>query len=90
MSHLFAAILLFSSPGCPHEEPTCITPTEYVKINFSSTGYFLTLVSRAHSRRLRAELKRVPALAEALTQHFAKPRNVVRIPSLTPRSRERT
>ena len=38
MSHLLAAILLFSSPGCPHEEPTCITPTEYVKINFSSTG----------------------------------------------------
>lgn len=38
MSHLFAAILLFSSPGCPHEEPTCITPTEYVKVDFSSTG----------------------------------------------------
>jgi hypothetical protein len=38
MSHLFAAILLFSSPGCPHEEPTCITPTEYVKVNFSSTA----------------------------------------------------
>ena len=33
MSHLFAAILLFSSPGCPHEEASCITPTEYVEIN---------------------------------------------------------
>jgi hypothetical protein len=38
MSHLFAAILLFSSPGCPHEEPTCITPTEYVKVDFSLTS----------------------------------------------------
>ena len=36
MSHLFAAILLFSSPGCPHEEPTCITPTEYVEVNLST------------------------------------------------------
>jgi hypothetical protein len=35
MSHLFAAILLFSSPGCPHEEPGCITPTEYVEINLT-------------------------------------------------------
>jgi hypothetical protein len=35
MSHLFAAILLFSSPGCPHEEPSCITPTEYVEINLT-------------------------------------------------------
>jgi hypothetical protein len=33
MSHLFAAILLFSSPGCPHEEGGCITPTEYVEIS---------------------------------------------------------
>jgi len=33
VTHLFAAILLFSSPGCPHEEPTCITPTEYIEIN---------------------------------------------------------
>ena len=36
MSQLFAAILLFSSPGCPHEEPTCITPTEYVEVNLST------------------------------------------------------
>jgi hypothetical protein len=35
MSNLFAAILLFSSPGCPHEEPSCITPTEYVEINLT-------------------------------------------------------
>ena len=35
MSHLFAAILLFSSPGCPHEESGCITPTEYVEINLT-------------------------------------------------------
>ena len=35
MSHLFAAVLLFSSPGCPHEEPSCITPTEYVEVNLS-------------------------------------------------------
>ena len=33
MSHLFAAILLFSSPDCPHEEASCITATEYVEIN---------------------------------------------------------
>ena len=36
MSHLFAAILLLSSPGCPHEEPTCITPTEYVEVDLST------------------------------------------------------
>ena len=36
MSHLFAAILLFGSPGCPHEEPTCITPTEYVQVDLST------------------------------------------------------
>ena len=36
MSHLFAAILPFSSPGRPHEEPTCITPTEYVEVNLST------------------------------------------------------
>jgi hypothetical protein len=33
MSYLFAAVLLLSSPGCPHEEPTCLTPTEYVEVN---------------------------------------------------------
>jgi hypothetical protein len=33
MSHLFAAVLLFSSPGCPHQEPGCITPTEYVEVS---------------------------------------------------------
>jgi hypothetical protein len=32
MNHLFAAVLLLSSPGCPHEEPSCITPTEYVEV----------------------------------------------------------
>jgi len=36
MSHLFAAVLLLSSPGCPHEEPTCLTPTEYVEVNLST------------------------------------------------------
>lgn len=36
MSYLFAAVLLFSSPGCPHEEPTCLTPTEYVEVNLRS------------------------------------------------------
>ena len=36
MSQLFAAILLFSSPGCPHEEPTCVTPTEYVEVSLST------------------------------------------------------
>jgi hypothetical protein len=30
MSQLFAAVLLLSSPGCPHEEPNCLTETEYV------------------------------------------------------------
>ena len=35
MSNLFAAILLFSSPGCPHEERYCITPTTYVEINLT-------------------------------------------------------
>ena len=33
MSYLFAAVLLLSSPGCPHEESTCLTPTEYVEVN---------------------------------------------------------
>ena len=33
MSYLFAAVLLFSTPGCPHEEPTCITQTKYVEVN---------------------------------------------------------
>jgi predicted metal-binding protein len=33
MSYLFAAVMLLSSPGCPHEEPTCLTPTEYVEVN---------------------------------------------------------
>jgi hypothetical protein len=33
MSYLFAAVILLSSPGCPHEEPTCLTPTEYVEVN---------------------------------------------------------
>ena len=32
MSELFAAVLLFSSPGCPHEEPSCITPSD-VEVN---------------------------------------------------------
>ena len=36
MSQLFAAILLFSSPGCPHEEATCVTPTEYVEVSLST------------------------------------------------------
>ena len=35
MAHLFAAVLLFYSPGCPHKEPSCITPTEYVEVNLS-------------------------------------------------------
>ena len=35
MSHLFAAVLLFFSPGCPHKEPSCITPTEYVEVKLS-------------------------------------------------------
>jgi hypothetical protein len=36
MSHLFAAVLLLSSPGCPHEETTCLTPTEYVEVHLST------------------------------------------------------
>jgi hypothetical protein len=36
MNHVFAAILLFSSPACPHEEPTCLTPTEYVEVHLST------------------------------------------------------
>jgi hypothetical protein len=48
MSHLFAAILLFSSPGCPHEEASCITPTEYVEIN-------LLLVAKPQPRHGGAE-----------------------------------
>ena len=35
MNNFFAAILLFSSPGCPHDEPLCITPTEYVEVDLS-------------------------------------------------------
>ena len=70
MSHLFAAILLFSSPGCPHEEPTCITPTEYVKVNFSSTARILddiaagdghtTRLYDAYAPHLRIERNRSP------------------------------
>ena len=41
MGHLFAAILLFSLPGCPHEESSCITPTEYVEVNLSLPGRVL-------------------------------------------------
>jgi hypothetical protein len=40
MNHLFAAVLLFSSPGYPHEEPSCITPTEYVEV--------LSLIAEPH------------------------------------------
>jgi hypothetical protein len=36
MSHLFAAVLLLASPGCPHEETTCLTPTEYVEVHLST------------------------------------------------------
>jgi hypothetical protein len=38
MSQLFAAVLLFFSPGCPHEEPNCLTPTEYVEVWGMSDG----------------------------------------------------
>lgn len=40
MSHLFAAVLLFFSPGCPHEEPSCITPTEYVEVSLSPQALY--------------------------------------------------
>jgi hypothetical protein len=43
MSNLFAAILLFSSPGCPHEERYCITPTTYVEINLTLVAEMLPL-----------------------------------------------
>jgi hypothetical protein len=36
MGHLFAAVILLSSPGCPREEPTCLTPTEYVEAHLST------------------------------------------------------
>lgn len=35
MSH-FAAILLFFTPGCPHEEPKCVTQIEYVEVRLSA------------------------------------------------------
>jgi hypothetical protein len=44
MGHLFAAVLLLSSPGCPHEESTCLTPTEYVEVHLSTRIH----VSRDH------------------------------------------
>jgi hypothetical protein len=53
MSHLFAAILLFSSPGCPHEEPTCITPTEHVEVNLSTRILPYAVVRPVHSDSLR-------------------------------------
>ena len=53
MSHLFAAILLFSSPGCPHEEPTCITPTEYVEVNLSTRILNYVVASPVNSECLR-------------------------------------
>jgi hypothetical protein len=36
MGHLFAAVILLTSPGCPREEPTCLTPTEYVEVHLST------------------------------------------------------
>jgi hypothetical protein len=53
MSHLFAAILLFSSPGCPHEEPTCITPTEHVEVNLSTRIVPYAVARPVHSDSLR-------------------------------------
>jgi hypothetical protein len=52
MSYLFAAVLLFSSPGCPHEEPTCLTPTEYVEVNFRIDEYVDASGSRDPRRHL--------------------------------------
>jgi hypothetical protein len=46
MSHLFAAVLLFFSPGCPHEEPNCLTPTEYVEVWGMSDGLKLARRNR--------------------------------------------
>lgn len=34
MNHLFTALLLLTAPGCPHEDPNCITPTQLVEIQF--------------------------------------------------------
>ena len=53
MSHLFAAILLFLSPGCPHEEPTCITPTEHVEVNLSTRIVPYAVARPVHSDSLR-------------------------------------
>jgi hypothetical protein len=38
MGPLFAAVLLLSSPGCPHEEPSCLTSTEYVEAKSLANG----------------------------------------------------
>jgi hypothetical protein len=35
MNHMFAAVLLFSVPGCPHEGSLCLTPTEYVEVHLA-------------------------------------------------------
>lgn len=29
---VFAAVLLFSTSHCPHDEPACLTPTELVEV----------------------------------------------------------
>ena len=65
-SQLFAAVLLFSSPGCPHEEPSCITATEYIEVN-------LSLI--ASPQPLTAS--RAPGMR---TEHAAEPRELEVVP----------
>jgi hypothetical protein len=52
MSHLFAAVLLLSSPGCPHEEPVCLTPTEYVEAKSPASGLLRQTFNRRVAERL--------------------------------------
>ena len=51
MSHLFAAVLLLSSPGCPHEEPVCLTPTEYIEAKSPASGLLRQAFHRCVAQR---------------------------------------
>jgi hypothetical protein len=33
---IFAAVILLATPHCSHEEPSCLTPTEYVEVTYDA------------------------------------------------------
>jgi hypothetical protein len=34
MSWLFYAVIILSGPSCPHDEPSCLTPTELIEVHY--------------------------------------------------------